>query len=117
MPPISNMDIVSYLVLTHSYYSREQMKAYKSLQAYKYFAAGFVDKVGIKPINDYVLLVGKVQHSMKAREPKLRVWVIAERHGGICTAHCSAWQGLGRFAVTLQLYCMPPNMLLALIRQ
>lgn len=60
VPPITNMDIVSYLVLTHSFYTKEQMKAYKSLTAYKYFDAGFVDKVGCKNMENLVLLVGKV---------------------------------------------------------
>lgn len=60
VPPITNMDIVSYLVLTHSYYTKEQMKAFKSLQAYKFFEGGFVIKVGTKLVNDLYILVGKV---------------------------------------------------------
>ena len=60
VPPITNMDIITYLVLTHSYYTKEQMKAYKSLTAYKYFESGFVEKVGIKKFENYILLVGKV---------------------------------------------------------
>lgn len=36
------------------------MKAYKSLQAYKYFEAGFVSEIGTKQINDFYVLVGKV---------------------------------------------------------
>lgn len=60
VPPITSMDIVTYIVLTHSFYTNEQMRAYKSLEAYKYFEAGFVEKVGFKNINNLVLLVGKV---------------------------------------------------------
>ncbi|KAJ8944604.1 hypothetical protein NQ314_009439 [Rhamnusium bicolor] len=67
IPPITNMDIVTYLVLTHSYYTKEQMKGYKSL----------------------------VQHSMKAREPKLKVWIITEKNSEVCTAHCTCMAGLG----------------------
>ncbi|KAF5290326.1 hypothetical protein FQA39_LY14709 [Lamprigera yunnana] len=31
IPPITRIDIVSYLVLTHSFYRKDQTKAYKSL--------------------------------------------------------------------------------------
>lgn len=60
VPPVTNMDIISYLVLSHSFYTSEQMKAYKSLQAYKYFESGFVLKVGTTVVNNVFVLVGKV---------------------------------------------------------
>lgn len=60
IPPVTNMDIVTYLVLTHSFYTNEQMKAFKSLEAHKYFTSGFVLKAGTKVINDFYVLVGKV---------------------------------------------------------
>lgn len=47
LPSITNMDIVSYLVLTHSFYTGDQLKAYKSLTAFKYFEAGHVGHLGI----------------------------------------------------------------------
>lgn len=59
-PPINTADIFVYLVLTHSYYTQEQYKAYKSLQAYKYFEAGFVTKLGTTIIKEFFVLVGKV---------------------------------------------------------
>lgn len=59
IPPITYMDIVAYL-LTHSYYTNEQMKTFKSLQAYKYFESGFVIKIGTKIVNDIFVVVGKV---------------------------------------------------------
>lgn len=59
-PSITNMDIVSYLVLTTSFYTRYQMKAYKSLAAYKYFEAGFVTECGVTKINNYCVIIGKV---------------------------------------------------------
>lgn len=62
VPPITSIDIISYVVLTHSYYTNEQLRAYKSLAAYKYFEAGFVEKVGFQNIDDLVLLLGKVSN-------------------------------------------------------
>lgn len=41
-PKISYMDIVNYFVITHSMYTGDQLKAIKSLDAYKFYKAGFV---------------------------------------------------------------------------
>ena len=41
LPPIESIDFVSYLVLETSYYTKEQIKAFKSLQAYNQLLAGF----------------------------------------------------------------------------
>lgn len=60
VPPVTNMDIISYLVFSHSFYTKDQMKAFKSLQAYKYFDSGFVLKVGTIVRNGVFVLVGKV---------------------------------------------------------
>lgn len=60
VPPVNVTDVFVYLVLTHSYYTNEQYKAYKSLQSYKYFEAGFVIKAGTKLIKDFFVLIGKV---------------------------------------------------------
>lgn len=59
-PPVTNMDLVSYLVLTTSYYTSLQMKAYKSLNSYKYFEAGFVTDCRVVKVNDHFILKGKV---------------------------------------------------------
>nr|CAI5819621.1 unnamed protein product [Callosobruchus analis] len=53
--PVTNMDIIAYLVFTSSFYTSQQMKAYKSLQAYKYFEAGFVHKCGAIKINNFMV--------------------------------------------------------------
>lgn len=60
-PPVTNMDIVAYLVLTTSYYTQQQMKAFKSLNAFKYFDAGFVSGCGALKLNKMVVVVGKVK--------------------------------------------------------
>lgn len=60
IPPVTYPDIFSYLVLTHSFYTLDQMKAHKSLDAHKYFSAGFVLKAGTKFVNENYVLVGKV---------------------------------------------------------
>ncbi|KAJ8964110.1 hypothetical protein NQ317_010891 [Molorchus minor] len=93
IPPITNMDIVSYLVLTHSFYTKDQMKAFKSLEAYKYFNSGFVLKVGSKVINTFYVLVGKVKHSQRFNDKPLEVWCIVAKDGAVVTAHCTCMAG------------------------
>ncbi|XP_044765746.1 uncharacterized protein LOC123321995 [Coccinella septempunctata] len=87
------LDIAAYLTLSHSFYTNQQMKAYKSLQAYKYFEAGFVLKAGTKYINNLCILVGKVKHSQRANEKCLDVWIILQKDGSVLTAHCTCMAG------------------------
>ncbi|CAG9769281.1 unnamed protein product [Ceutorhynchus assimilis] len=86
------MDIACYLFLTHSFYTQEQMKAFKSLQAYKYFESGFVLKIGAKITHNCYVLVGKIKHS-EAEAKLLDVWSIVSRDGSISTAHCTCMAG------------------------
>ncbi|KAJ8914046.1 hypothetical protein NQ315_017565 [Exocentrus adspersus] len=90
---IEFVDIIAYLVFTHSFYTKEQIKAYKSLQSYKYFESGFVIKLGTKIINDFVVLLGKVKHSQRANAKPLETWVIADKHGNVSTAHSTCMAG------------------------
>lgn len=41
-PNVTNMDIVQYLVCEKSAYTKEEFKAFKSLEAYKNYRLGFV---------------------------------------------------------------------------
>lgn len=59
-PPTSYIDIVNYVVYEKSYYTQTAMKAYKSLEAYKYFQSGFIKKVGCRKFDNNVLIMGKV---------------------------------------------------------
>ena len=42
LPQVPNMDIIIDCIFSPSPYSGQPLKAYKSLDAYKYFVAGFV---------------------------------------------------------------------------
>ena len=52
LPPIEAIDLLGYLVLETSYYTREQFKAYKSLEAYNQMVSGFVTSVRGKLISN-----------------------------------------------------------------
>lgn len=59
-PKIYNIDIYNYLVLRTSYYTHEQLKAYKSLESYNVFISGWVHSVKYCEINGNILIIGKV---------------------------------------------------------
>ena len=60
LPAIMSHDIFNYLVLSTSFCSTDRFRAFRSLDAYKYFASGFVSSVGSKKIAEYFVVVGKV---------------------------------------------------------
>lgn len=57
LPAIESMDTCNYLVLQTSFYTANQMKAYKSLEAYNYFISGWVQDLGTKLLHDDFRLV------------------------------------------------------------
>ncbi|KAL7287690.1 hypothetical protein TKK_0018084 [Trichogramma kaykai] len=95
LPKVTLLDIMAYFVLTHSTYTCEQIKAYKSFEAYKYVKAGFVDDVNHVEINKYFVVLAKVKHSQKMNAPNLRPWVILTANGSVKTGHCTYRKRLG----------------------
>lgn len=64
LPDITFGDIYTYLIDTPSIFTGEKLKAFKSLEAYKYYLAGHVQDVLIKkiPTTDYVTLKTEVRY-------------------------------------------------------
>ena len=60
LPEKSKMDLVNYLILTHSFYTGKQLKAYKTLEAYRFVESGFFQALKFKKIDEYYLVVGDV---------------------------------------------------------
>ena len=60
LPPVRSLDIFNYLVLSTSFCTSDRFKAYKSMDAYKYFISGFVSSVTAKRIGKCFVVVGKV---------------------------------------------------------
>lgn len=56
-PPVSFPDISNYLVLSTSFYTSKQMKAFKSMEAYNFFVCGWVKDLGTKRLKDGSRLV------------------------------------------------------------
>lgn len=59
-PNICYPDIFMYFVHTKSKYTNEEMKAYKSLEAYNQAACGWVRQVAVKNMGTYCLVISKV---------------------------------------------------------
>lgn len=61
LPRVEFTDIKDYLVHTTSFVSREQLKAYKSMDGHNYLTSGWVQQPGVKVLPDStIVVVGKV---------------------------------------------------------
>ena len=60
-PDISFADIFCYLINYLSQYSQGSLKAYKSLEAYKYVISGLAFNVQVKSIGENCLVVARVR--------------------------------------------------------
>ncbi|CAC5420381.1 unnamed protein product [Mytilus coruscus] len=97
-PDLTFGDIYLYLIDTPSIYTKESMKAYKSLDAYNYVVSGHVQVVFSHPVDDcpFMVLKAKVTPSQRARDKPHEPWVYLEKSSGtVYCAHCTCMAGLG----------------------
>ncbi|XP_048734036.1 uncharacterized protein LOC125650107 isoform X2 [Ostrea edulis] len=98
-PDLTFGDIYLYLIDTPSLFTKESMKAYKSLDAYKYVLSGHVQEVISHQIDEncpYMTLKTKVTPSQRARDKPHEPWVYLEKaSGSVYCAHCTCMAGLG----------------------
>lgn len=87
LPPIEATDLLGYLVLETTYYTKQQFKAFKSLEAYNQMVSGFVTSVRGRIISGKHVVVAKVRHSQRMNDPLVSIWIIAENDGKILSAH------------------------------
>ena len=90
-------DIYNYLNLTPSLYTHEQIKSYKSLEAYNQFVNGWVSDVVVivNSTNKAKIYVftALVKHSQSLSLPSLKAWVAIDQSGIVVCAHCSCVAG------------------------
>ena len=60
LPLVQCTDIFNYLVLSKSFCTSKRFKAFKSLEAYRYFECGFVNYLGSKKFGNKYATVAKV---------------------------------------------------------
>ena len=75
-PQVDYPDIYNFWVHTASEYTQEGMKAYKSLDGYKYLVAGFVTGVQCYCRGSKFLVLGRVKHSQSLSEPPLHAAMV-----------------------------------------
>eukprot|EP00794_Sanderia_malayensis_P010417 gene10417-11507_t len=96
LPPVEATDLLSYLVLDTSYYTKNQFKAFRSLEAYNHMVSGFITSVQGKIVSKRFVVLGKVRHSQRMNVSPVPVWIITENDGTIFSAHCiGCMAGLG----------------------
>ena len=97
-PEVEYPDIYNFLIATPSLYTGDCLKAYKSLDAYNYYASGWVDNVKVFTIPSRpgtYLITARVKHSQKLSATPVKLWVAVEQQGMVVCAHCTCMAGLG----------------------
>ena len=96
-PDLTYGDIYVYLIETPGLYTKESLKAYKSLEAYSTFTCGHVKEVSYHLVTDrcpYCLLKAQVIPSQRLREKPHEVWVcLKKQDGSVYCAHCTCMAG------------------------
>jgi hypothetical protein len=96
LPPVEAADLVSYLVLETSFYTKDQFKNFRSLYAYNQMVSGFITSILGQMFSDKYVVVGKVRHSQRMNDPPVQLWIITTNDGTILSAHChGCMAGLG----------------------
>ena len=96
-PAIQYGDIYNFLKHTFSPYTHDALKAFKSLDGYKYLVAGKVHDIRVFtpcPDRNRFVLTAKVDHSQSTTSHPLRPWVAAEKSGAVICVHCTCTAGL-----------------------
>lgn len=88
LPLVEVSDLLSYLVLETSYYTKQQFKALKSLEAFNQMVSGFVTSVVGKPIAGKYVVRARVRHSQRMNDPLVNIWIITKQDETVLSAHC-----------------------------
>ena len=97
LPPVESTDLLFYLVLETRYNTKQQFKAFRSLQAYNQMVFGFISSVQGHIVKDNFVVLAKVRHSQRMNDSLIAVWIITEKKETIISAHCCGCKaGLGQ---------------------
>ncbi|KAL2079816.1 hypothetical protein ACEWY4_025560 [Coilia grayii] len=110
LPDFTPHDLYQYVVNGISPYTGADLKAYKSLDAYQFFVAGWVTSVRYfcSDCGGNYLVMSQVHHSQALSAPKLKPWVVVKKDGTVLCGHCTCKAGLGEVCshITALLYAL-----------
>lgn len=93
-PDVQFGEIYCYLVDTPGQFTRETLKAYRSLEAYNFFHNGWVHTVLSSTLgSDKCFLKAKVNRSQALSEKPHEAWVCVDTDCTILNAHCTCMAG------------------------
>lgn len=93
-PNLQFGDIYTYLIDTKGQYTKESLKAYKSLEGYNYFYNGYVRTVFYFRRVRFACLKAVVNPSQKTLGTGHEAWVLIDQtDASIKTAHCKCMAG------------------------
>jgi len=97
LPDITYLDIWSYLIDTPSDFTKDKLKAYKSLEAYNFFVSGHVQDVSIHNIKEscFSFVKTSVLPSQRQglKQQLYQVWLALHKKGWILSANCTCMAG------------------------
>ncbi|KAM9355584.1 uncharacterized protein KZ484_013676 [Pholidichthys leucotaenia] len=94
LPELTYPDIVNYLVFFPSPYTPDDLKGYKSLDAYQQFVGGWVGEVLAVVLGNIHVVSAKVCNpSSPSDDEPLLPWAIIENNGTVRSAHCTCMSG------------------------
>jgi len=99
LPDITWGDIYVYLIEYPSLFSKESLKAYKSLEGYNFFVSGHVQEVsyhGLEDKSKFCFVRSEVLPSQRqgVKQKLYKVWIaLNKREGWILTANCTCMAG------------------------
>ena len=96
-PPIEYADLFNYFINTPGIYTKEALKAYKSLDGYDYFISRHDHEVfhsDVSPDSPVCLLKARVLPSQRLNDEPHDPWICVDRLPGyIIAAHCTCKAG------------------------
>ena len=88
LPPVEACDLLSYLVLETSFYTKDKCKHFRNLLAYTQMVSGFITSVLGQIIQNTCVVLAKVRHSQRMNDPHVQLWIITTKEGTVVSAHC-----------------------------